>query len=85
MSVWLFFVLISRPIISSVPVFGLQRWFLFYEIASSFLRFSSILLGVFYAFNALSVVAIYSVCSAFIYAFLVFKMLRVAALFDQEK
>ena len=85
MSIWLFFVLISRPIISSVPVFGLQRWFLFYEVASSFLRFMSILLGVFYAFNALSVVAIYSVFSAFIYAFLVIKMLRVAAFFDQEK
>lgn len=85
MSIWLFFVLISRPVISSIPVFKMQRWFLVYEIFSSFLRVASIYVGFKYFSNALVTVAIYSVMSSLIYIFLVGKLFCVAKKIDQEQ
>lgn len=85
MSVWLFFVLISRPVISSIPVLKMQRWFLIYEIFSSFLRVVGIYVGFKYFSNALIAVAIYSIISSLIYIFIIVKLFCVAKKFDREQ
>ncbi|GHA22931.1 lipopolysaccharide biosynthesis protein [Oceanisphaera arctica] len=85
MSIWLFFFLISRPVISSIPVFRMQRWFLAYEVFSSFLRVVSIYYGFIYSTDALVSIAVYSVVSSLIYIYLAIKFFFVAREFDREQ
>lgn len=84
LSVWLFFALVNRPSVSSVPVFRMQRWFLVYEIVSVFLRVAALYIGFFYFSSALTAIAIFSIVGAVLNIYLVFSTFIAAKRFDQE-
>ena len=61
--------LAARPVISAIPVLGLQKGFLVFEVFFLPLKFFSLYLGVF--FNGATVsVALYSVINSVFYIFL---------------
>lgn len=84
LSIWLFFVLISRPAISAIPVFKMQRWFLGYEVISSAMRVASLILGFVLFSKDIVAVALYSVVGALIYFCLILKVFLSAKYFDNE-
>ena len=85
LSVWLFFGLINRPSVSSIPVFRMQRWFLGYEIGSVSLRAGAIYVGFFYFSSALAAVAVFSIAGAILSILLTIKTFVTAKRFDQEQ
>ncbi len=68
-AVWMVFALAARPVISAIPVLGLQKVFLVFEIIFLPLKFLSLYLGVFLNGPAISV-ALYSVISSAFYVLL---------------
>lgn len=68
-AVWMVFSLAARPVISAIPVLGLQKVFLVFEIIFLPLKFLSLYLGVFLNGPAISV-ALYSVISSVFYVLL---------------
>lgn len=69
-AVWMVFSLAARPVISAIPVLGLQKFFLIIEIIFLPLKFLSLYLGVFFSGVTISV-AFYSMVSSTFY-FLLF-------------
>lgn len=45
LSIWSFFAFINRPSVSAIPVLGVQRQYLFYEISSLLLRMLALYVG----------------------------------------
>lgn len=85
LSVWLFFALVNRPSVSSIPVFRMQRWFLGYETVSVFLRTVAIYIGFSYFSSAVTAVAIFSIVGAILNIYLIISTFIVAKRFDQEQ
>lgn len=85
LSVWLFFGMINSPSVSSIPVFGLQRWFLGYEIISVTLRAIAIYAGFFYFSNPLVAVGVFSIVGAILNIYLIARTILSAKKFDQEQ
>lgn len=85
LSVWLFFGLINRPSVSSIPVFKMQRWFLVYEISSVVLRGIAIYIGFLCFSSALNAVAVFSTLGAGLNIYLIVRTLLTAKKFDQEQ
>lgn len=85
LSVWLFFSLINRPSVSSIPVFRMQRWFLGYEIGSVILRAAVIYVGFFYFADDLAAVAVFSIAGAVLSIWLTIKTFFAASKFDKEQ
>ncbi|WP_369957997.1 lipopolysaccharide biosynthesis protein [Psychrobacter sp. CLB018] len=85
LSVWLFFALINRPSVSSIPVFRMQRWFLVYEVVSVCLRIVAIYIGFFYFASALTAVAVFSIVGAVLNIYLIVSTFFAAKRFDQEQ
>lgn len=85
LSVWLFFGLINRPSVSSIPVFRMQRWFLGYEVGSVILRAIAIYLGFFYFSSALTAIAVFSTVGAILNIYLIVSTFFAAKRFDQEQ
>lgn len=78
MAVWLLSVLVTRPIVASIPALGLQREFLLFEIVALALRFVS-LAGTWYlTSSAVAVITAFSLVNVFIYLFLFVYVLRKA-------
>lgn len=67
MSVWLLAVLVTRPIVASIPALNLQREFLLFEIVSLALRFASIAGTYYLTSNAVTVIAVFSLVNVLIY------------------
>lgn len=85
LSVWLFFGLINRPSVSSIPVFRIQRWFLGYEVCSIILRIIAISIGFFHFSSAIAAVAMFSIVGAFLNLYLIVVTFLAAKKFDQEQ
>jgi O-antigen/teichoic acid export membrane protein len=68
-TIWMVLSLAARPVISAIPVLGLQKTFLVFEIIFLPLKFLSLYLGVFLDEPAISV-ALYSVISSAFYVLL---------------
>src|SRR5690606_8080535 len=85
LSIWLFFGLINRPSVSSIPVFRMQHWFLGYEVCSILLRALAIYVGFFYFSNALIAIAIFSILGAGLNIYLIIKTFLAAIKFDREQ
>lgn len=75
LSVWLFFGLINRPSVSSIPVMKLQGWFLGYEVISVILRVLAIFIGFLLFKNDGVAIAIFSLIGASLNIYLIAKML----------
>lgn len=84
LSFWLFFNMINRPSISSIPIFRMQKWFLYYEFLSIIFRAIGIYIGFFYFTDALAAVAVFSVISAFLSIIIMVKMFFVSINFDKD-
>ena len=76
MSIWLFFVLITRPIISAIPALSLQGLFLAFEAASTLVRIAAILIGYYWTNSALSAVIAFSLSNVIIYTALTILIIR---------
>lgn len=78
MSVWLLAVLVTRPIVASIPALDLQREFLLFEIISIALRFASIAVTYYLTSSAVAVVAVFSLTNVVIYLCLFLYVLKKA-------
>ncbi|ELJ8501921.1 oligosaccharide flippase family protein [Vibrio cholerae] len=72
LSLLCFFILVSRPAISVIPVIRIQKEFLIIEMVSFVLRISSLLYGVLYYNDEILSVSLFCVTSSFIYIFIIF-------------
>lgn len=71
-----YFMFLSRPIISAIPVLKLQKQFLMFEIFSVANKMAALLFGVFVFNEALVSVFIFSIVSAFMYILLSWFVLK---------
>ena len=78
MSIWLFVVLVTRPIIAAIPALSLQGLFLGFEAIAVLVRILSILTGYFWIGTALGAVMAFSLSNAIIYAVLTVLIIRKA-------
>ena len=76
MSVWLFSVLVTRPIISAIPALSLQGLFLVFEALTLIIRMISIIIGYFWIGSALGAVMMFSLSNVIIYAALSILVIR---------
>ena len=78
MSIWLFVVLITRPIIAAIPALSLQGLFLTFEVIAVLIRVLAILIGYLWMGTALGAVIAFSLSNAIIYAALTILIIRKA-------
>lgn len=71
-SIMCFFSLLSRPIISVIPVIHYQKNFLIFEIFSTLIRASSLLFGCFYFSDYIDILSIFTLTSSLMYIMLTF-------------
>lgn len=75
-SLWLFGVFVTRPVIASIPALNMQRVFLIFEIVSVFVRGGSIWLG-YVLFNSdTMVIALYGSVNLMLYLLLIILVVR---------
>ncbi|MQT75613.1 MULTISPECIES: lipopolysaccharide biosynthesis protein [Pseudomonas] len=78
MSIWLFLVLITRPIIAAIPALSLQGLFLLFEGTALLVRAAAIMVGYFWIGTALSAVIAFSLSNLIIYAVLTIIVIKKA-------
>ncbi|WP_315247083.1 oligosaccharide flippase family protein [Pseudomonas fragi] len=78
MSIWLFVVLVTRPIIAAIPALSLQGLFLAFEAIAVLIRVLAILIGYLWMGTALGAVMAFSVSNVIIYTALTFLIVRKA-------
>lgn len=78
MSIWLFVVLVTRPIIAAIPALSLQGLFLAFEAIAVLIRVLAILIGYLWTGTALGAVIAFSLSNALIYTALTFLIVRKA-------
>lgn len=78
MSMWLYIVLITRPIIASIPALSLQGLFLLFEALAVFVRAAAILIGYYLFGTAMGAVIAFSLSNVIIYAALTMLIIRKA-------
>lgn len=83
-SFWMFFYLIERPAVSAIPIFKLQRWFLFFEVFSLISKFLLIFISFYFFRSEVKVIALYSLFNIFLSTVLIFKIFSVAARIDKK-
>lgn len=66
-ALWLLFSLAARPVVATIPVLGMQGWFLVLEILFTSLRVAALALGAVVYRNPLYAVAAYTLMSALFY------------------
>lgn len=74
-ALWILFSLSARPLISIIPVIGLQKWFLIFECCFMPVKIAALCLGAL-TDSAVMSVALYSIVSAVFYLALYFYVLR---------
>ncbi len=78
MTIWFYFMLITRPVISAIPVLSIQRFFLFYEIIGVPVRFGALLVGFYIYSSSIVSVAIFCLVNSLMYLALTAKVLMVS-------
>jgi len=76
MSLWMLCFLVTRPVISTIPVLGIQKWFLKNEILNLVLRVAIFYLACTTLSNPLDVVAAFSILNMLIYGYIYFFVYR---------
>lgn len=71
LSIWLFFGYIGRPTIAAIPVLGIQKGFLVYEIFSTAAKFLAIFVGYSLFKSEMYAIALFSISGAISYAYLI--------------
>lgn len=85
LALWLYASFINRPSVGAIPVLGLQRFFLGYEIVSVILRALSLSIGFLLFESALIAIAVFSVAGCLLNIFLIFlTLLKVKACDKKE-
>jgi O-antigen/teichoic acid export membrane protein len=70
-SLWAFFAFLNRPSVAAIPVIGLQRFFLGYEIVSVFLRIVALIAGFYLFRDDVIAILLFSVTGAALNLFLI--------------
>lgn len=70
MSLWLFVVLVTRPVIAAIPVLSLQGAFLAFEVFALITRSTAVIAGYYLTNTALGAVAMFSLSNVLIYSIL---------------
>lgn len=76
LALWLFFMFINRPSVVAIPVLGLQRGFLIFEILSILPKLIGILIGYYLFNNDVLAVALYSITGALGYIYLILWVIK---------
>src|SRR5690625_4824549 len=77
-AVWLLFSLAARPVIATIPVIGMQGWFLMLELLFLILKTAGLLAGAIVYKKATNAISIYALCSALFYISLYLKVQKIA-------
>lgn len=80
--IWMFFSFISRPAGVLIPVIGLQKWLLKFEIASSAIKIGILSVALILYKDALMAVAAASIAAACTYVYLIYYVLTKTAVGD---
>lgn len=70
MSLWLFAMLVTRPVISAIPVLSLQGFFLIFEVVALIVRVSALYVGYLLGDSAIAAVLLFSLSNFVLYALL---------------
>lgn len=76
MGLWMLIMLLARPSVAAIPVLGMQRFYLFYEMASTAALLVVFLTSSMMGGAPLVAVAWYSVTNALLYVFLIQHVMR---------
>ena len=71
LSLWSYFILISRPTIKTLQVIGEQKFHLYFTIMTIILRTIGLLIGIFLLKNDVNTIIIYSIIGALLYLYLI--------------
>ncbi|ACY49934.1 polysaccharide biosynthesis protein [Vibrio parahaemolyticus] len=74
LTLWLYLVLITRPVVAAIPVLGLQRWYLVFEVVSIIVRCLVFIFSASFELDELSVVAIFSLSEVILHIILAVKV-----------
>ncbi|WP_368857361.1 lipopolysaccharide biosynthesis protein [Thauera sp. 2A1] len=80
LAVLVFFQYINRPAIAAIPVLGIQKQFLFYEIASAAAKAIALIVGFYLYRNPLIAIAFFAVAGALAYIWLIVWVVRSSGL-----
>jgi O-antigen/teichoic acid export membrane protein len=85
MTLWLYFVLITRPSIKTLPVIGAQKFHLFFTIATIIARLCGLIIGGYLFRNDLMAVILYSMFGSLMYMLLAIITVKKAKCFMIKK
>jgi len=71
MSLWMFSGFLNIPSVQSIPIIGIQQWFLKFEIVSTILRVITIVFGFYFLNNDVHTIILYSVIGFIINTYLI--------------
>lgn len=70
LSLWIYFMLLTRPTIKALPVIGAQKFHLSFTVVSIIIRATALIMGVFLMNDDVIAIALYSVAGSFLYLYL---------------
>ncbi|ARK32450.1 oligosaccharide flippase family protein [Halalkalibacter krulwichiae] len=73
---WLFFMFINKPSVIAIPILGLQKSFLVYEVISIIAKILALIFGFFIFENDVVAIALYSLIGVFAYIYLILWVLK---------
>lgn len=83
LSIHIYFILVSIPVIASIPVLKLQRWLLFYEIITTIIQFVIVYIVYNVYLDELITIAVYSLAGTLITGIMIIKGCISAKKFDE--
>lgn len=85
LSIWVYISLIARPSVATIPVIQIQRWYLFFEIASVVIRVLSLLLGYWADQSMLSVVIAFVIANVILDLYLILAVMYYISKFQRNR
>lgn len=85
LALWSYFGFMNRPSVGAIPVFSMQRLFLFYEVVSIGLRAAALTIGFVVFESALIAVAMFSLVSVFLNLILIISTVFTAKTFKTRR
>ncbi|WP_020619895.1 lipopolysaccharide biosynthesis protein [Paenibacillus daejeonensis] len=76
LSLWLFFMFINRPCVVAIPVLGLQKGFLIYELFSTLFKIVALIIGFYFIGDDVAALALYSIAGVLSYVFLILWVIK---------
>lgn len=80
-----FTMLVTRPIITVIPVLGIQRLFLVVELFGTFVKIIALIAGIYIYDEAINAIILFSIASILMYIYLICHTLVVCKRLDRKK